>query len=123
MTDSAGYPRPAAPDRTRLASARAALKAQQKVGDYVCGCFAALGRDPFFPPLVSHWQTYHPDSLAVLKDAQARRTDLDPRPEAAQERGRAHYRFTCSPEWRKANLSSALELEARHNDGRRGDLP
>jgi hypothetical protein len=123
MTDSKDYSFPSVPTRTQLTAARAALAAQQKAGNYLCGCFSALCRDPFFPSLVSHWQMYHLNSLAILGNAQAHRPDLDPRPEAAEERGRAHYRFSCSTTWREANLEQALEMEAKYNKGERGDLP
>ena len=80
MTDSNGHPRVPAPTRARLAAARAAQKVQQEAGDYVCGCFAALCRDPFSQPLVEHWQRYHPNSLAILEEAQAHRSSLELRP-------------------------------------------
>ena len=73
MTNSGGYPRPPQPTRAQLAAAGDALEAQQEAGDYVCGCFSALCRDPFFPSLVGHWRRYHPNSLAILEDAQAHR--------------------------------------------------
>jgi hypothetical protein len=85
MVDSNLDPRPVAPTKAQLKVARAALKAQQKEGDYLCGCFTALCRDPFFPPLISHWQKYHPNSLAILENAQAWRSATAPRPEAATE--------------------------------------
>ena len=85
MSDSKDYSFPSTPTREQLTAARAALAAQQKAGNYLCGCFTALCRDPFFSGLVSHWQTYHPNSLAILGNAQAHRLDLYPRPGAGME--------------------------------------
>lgn len=59
------------PSESELVAARAALRLQQDEGHYVCGCFAALCRNPLYTALESHWQTYHPASLAILWEAQA----------------------------------------------------
>ena len=69
------YPatRPLFPDRARLAAARAALLAQEEARTTLCGCWVAKARDPFDPRLLSHWRTYHPASLALVEDAQAKR--------------------------------------------------
>ena len=54
------------PSLAELEAARAAEK-QRK---HLCGCFVQLLRDPLFPPLTSHWRTYHADSLAILAESQ-----------------------------------------------------
>ena len=76
MTDSGNLALVRRPTRAHLTAARTALKTQQAAGHYVCGCFAALCRDPFYPGLVGHWRTYHPESLAILENAQADRLRL-----------------------------------------------
>jgi hypothetical protein len=57
----------------RIIAARKALQEQQEVGNYFCGCWSATGRDPFDANVVSHWQMYHPASLALLEYYQTRR--------------------------------------------------
>ena len=74
MTDSIRLPAPAPAE---LEAAKVAMRAQSQAGNYTCGCFVALCRDPFFPPLVGHWRRYHPASLAILAHSQAQRSQLD----------------------------------------------
>jgi hypothetical protein len=78
MTDSGDLALVRRPTRTQLAAASAALRAQREAGHYVCGCFVALCRDPFAPGLIGHWRTYHPNSLALLENAQADRRENSP---------------------------------------------
>ena len=71
MTDLIHLP---APTPAELTAAKAAMRAQSRAGNYTCGCFVALCRDPFFPALVGHWWAYHPASLAILAHSQAQRS-------------------------------------------------
>jgi hypothetical protein len=65
-----------------------------------CGCVWALLRDPFYPPLISHWKANHPEAMAALLEAQSHRTDLSPRPEAAMRRVGLHYTPMGSEEFK-----------------------
>jgi hypothetical protein len=55
------------PSRAELVTARKAMLAR----GHTCGCYGQVSRNPFFGPVVSHYRRVHPDSLAVVLDAQA----------------------------------------------------
>jgi hypothetical protein len=61
------------PSEEERLAAVAALHRQTKANGTLCGCYVALCRNPFYSGLEAHWHTYHPQSLAVLRDSQARR--------------------------------------------------
>ena len=67
------------PSEDELAAARAAFGVAADGSRYTCGCIAALLRDPFFPPLISHWAAYHAGSLAILHQTQANRLQQEAR--------------------------------------------
>jgi hypothetical protein len=55
------------PSRAELVAARKAMLA----GGHTCGCYGQVSRNPFFSAVVAHFRRVHPDSLAVVLDAQA----------------------------------------------------
>ena len=56
----------ARPTRAELAAARRAMAARP----HMCGCFGQVSVNPFYVGIVGHWQKFHPDSVAMLKEAQ-----------------------------------------------------
>lgn len=61
------------PTKSELSAAVAALHRQTEERHNLCGCYTALCRNPLYAGLEVHWRTYHPESLAILRDSQARR--------------------------------------------------
>lgn len=61
------------PSEAERLAAVAAMHRQTKENGTLCGCYTALCRNPLYSGLEAHWQTYHPQSLAILRDSQARR--------------------------------------------------
>jgi len=55
------------PTRAELAAARKAMAARP----HMCGCFGQVSMNPFYSGIVSHWRGTHPDSMAMLAEAQA----------------------------------------------------
>ncbi len=48
------------------------MRAREKLTGSTCGCFVAMGRDPFEPGLVGHWLEAHADALPLLVASQVR---------------------------------------------------
>ena len=67
MTQYAGLVRIERPSGTELKAARKAMQARGNT----CGCFGQVSKNPFYRGILSHFRLYHPDSLAVLEEAQA----------------------------------------------------
>ena len=67
MTQHAGLVRIERPSGTDLKAARGAMLAK----GHTCGCYAQVSRNPFYTGILGHFRAFHPDSLAVLEDAQA----------------------------------------------------
>jgi hypothetical protein len=59
--------RVARPTRAELAAARKAMRART----HMCGCFGQVSMNPFYNGIVGHWRGTHPDSIAMLIEAQA----------------------------------------------------
>lgn len=67
MTQYAGLVRIERPSGTELKAARKAMLAK----GHTCGCYAQVSKNPFYTGILGHFRSYHPDSLAVLEEAQA----------------------------------------------------
>ena len=72
------------PIERALVEARAVLAQQHQSGNYICGCFGALMRNPLSVEMDAHWHSVHPESIAILRLAQANRLGLPALAEASE---------------------------------------
>lgn len=73
MTEELGDLLVRRPSEEEHAAAVTAMHRQTEKNHNLCGCWIQLCRNPFYSGLEAHWHTYHPQSLAILRDSQARR--------------------------------------------------
>ena len=70
MTESTATTLVARVQRPTPKETAAARRAYRSRGN-LCGCHAQLSRNPFYSGVVSHFMTYHPDAIDMLRDIQA----------------------------------------------------